>query len=351
MSDTFIDYEEFTEYMNEVLFEDEVEEKMSFIPDGFHVEFHSTPAVEKKNLFFSPKLTTEENALLNLEVDDQIEDILYAAAVEKGSIPVSEPLVEEEIDDTYDPKIVDYEVDHERRLAEAIDALDEYFNLSQALDQACDRLGWSELSAAKDMAWSIFKEEMDTNYMALDKFDTKADKRLTALAAQGEEPKPEQWNKFLTVRSKLLRQAKATEQRRFDYTHKFYDRARGLNAECKRFWKSENGKVINGLIAQRRQLYADLVKNDQWKYVAEYWKLRNEEISRSYLSTNDNAGVDDPDEAIHLRDTAECLGDTHMIEEYKLRRDDDRVSRWYSKFLDKQLEKARRADASIREYL
>jgi hypothetical protein len=289
-------------------------------------------------VFFDSSLSPEENALLNLEVTPEIEQLLFDVAKQKGTL--LEALVEEEMDDTYSVS-TEEQIDHEKELGEAIPLFDEYFGLSERIDKLCIEYGWSELSAAKDFAWSLFKEEMDYNWLALDRFDAKADTRLAVLATKGQEPEESKWQAFLTMRAHLLKQVSSRESWRYNYTRSFYDKAIKLNAECREFWKTDNGQHLNSLIAERKSLFTTLVGADLWKYVAEYWKLRNSEISRTYLSENDNEGVDDPAALNQLRDSATALAETHLFEEEKEERGNIYWEKWYDSFLSYSLNLAK----------
>lgn len=316
-------------------YEDEIRPRM---PSGFHIESVGLYSSKPDNVFFDSSLTPEENALLNLEVTPQIEQLLFDAAKQKGTL--QEVFVEDEVDDTYSVSLLD-EIDHEKELEEAIPLFDEYFELSKRIDKLCAEYGWAELSAAKDFAWSVFTEEMDYNWLVVDRFDSKADARLAALAAKGQEPEENKWQQFLSMRARLLKQAKQIEQWRYNHTSSFYRKALKLNDECKEFWKTENGQHLNMLIQERKLLFSILVGSGLWIYVAEYWKLRNLEISRTYLSENDNEGVDDPAALNQLRDTAVALAETHLFEQQKEERGDIYWEKYYSRWLDFSLNRAR----------
>ena len=317
------------------------------IPDGFHIE-QDLDYIKSKpiNSFYDSRLSAEENTLLNMEVTPYIEEILYQAALEKGTIP--EPLVENEIEDSYDATSDKWkELDREARLNDAIPLFDKYFELSNKIDKACHHFGWSELSAAKDMAWSIFNEEMEYNWLSLDLFDDKIEQRMTQLSSKGEEPSEDGWQRYLEMRQQRLRRVKDIQHARYPSTRSFFDRAQALTKQCREFWKTAGGKVINQLKEQKKELFKTLtVKCDgysHWDFVTDYWKLCNEEISKSYLSTNDNAGVDDPNEMLILRDTATALGETHVWEQQQIEKGNIYWDKRYSKWLDWSLERARTA--------
>lgn len=317
---------------------DMVEDEGYMIPNGFHVEQDLNYLVSKpSNAFYDSRLSAEENALLNMEVTPYIEEILYRAAEEKGTLP--EPLVEDEIDDEH--QSIQPTVDREARLNEAIPLFDKYLELSEKIDKACQHFGWSELSAARDMAWSIFKEEMDYNWLSLDLFDDKIEKRMIQLAAQGQEPDENGWNRFLEMRDQHLKRVKAIQRARYPITRKFYDRAQTLTKQCRDFWKTAGGKVINQLREEKKELYKVLTTKVDgyscWDFVSDYWKLRQEEISKSYLSSNDNAGVDDPEQLNLLRDTIVGLSESHCWENMKAKKSDTHWNKWYSRFLDYSL--------------
>ena len=324
---------------------DMVEDNGRMIPNGFHIDSDLNYLESKpSNVFYDSRLNEEQNAILNMEVTPYIEQILFLAAQEKGTLP--EPLVENEIDDTYDAiSEVTLQIDREARLNEAIPLLDKYFELAAQIDEACQKYGWSELSFAKDMAWSIFKEEMDYNWLVLDRFDDKAEKRLIQLASKGQEPDEQGWQRYLEMRKSLLSQVSKTKNARYFITRKFYDRAVTLTQQCRKFWTTEGGKIINQLRNEKRELFKTLTTKcdgySHWDFVGDYWNLRKEEISRSYLSSNDNAGVDDPEELNLLRDTMKSLRETHIWEQQQIEKGDVVWSKRLGKWLDWSLERAR----------
>lgn len=320
---------------------DMIEDDGRMIPNGFHVESDLNYLVSKpSNSFYDSRLGAEENALLNMEVTPYIEEILHQAALEKGTIP--EPLVENEIDDEY--QSTHPTVDREARLNEAISLFDKYFELGNQINEACYKFGWSELAAARDMAWSVFNEEMEYNWLSLDLFDDKIEKRMTQLSSKGEEPSEDGWQRYLEMRQQRLRRVKDIQHARYPSTRKLFDRARQLTKQCRDFWQTENGKEINQLRTERQELYKTLtIKCDEyshWDFVRDYWKLRQEPISKSYLSSNDNAGVDDPEELNLLRDTATGLSESHIWEQQQIEKKDVFWSKKYSKWLDWSLERA-----------
>jgi exonuclease VII small subunit len=314
------------------------------VPDGFHVDTQLNSLPKEEKAFTDRSLTPDENALLNLEVTPLIEEVLHQTALDKGTIP--ESLVEDEIDDTYEPSVS--EIDRERGLEQAIPFLDEYFSLSEKLERACLKFGWSELCAARDMAWSLFREEMEYNWLTVDRFDSKADSRLAELTSQGQEPDEKGWQKFLEKRGMLLQSVKRIERTRYNTTRSFYERAMELTKQCRDFWQTAEGKAINRIRQQRKDLFQTLVvkKEDgtcHWDYVRDYWNLCNEEISKDYLSTSDGAGVDDPNEILRLRDTATALAETYALEQMHQEKGDIYWEKKLGKWLDWSLDRARRA--------
>jgi len=286
----------------------------------------------------NPSLSDEENALLNLEVTPEIENLLYEHAKEKGSLP--EPLVEEEIDDAY---AEEYEgPDHERNLDNAIPLLDEYFRVSDLLDKAIDEFGWGSLSSRRAKWWSLFKEEVDFNWTKLDVWEEKVDKRLHQLSRLGKQPTDEQWQKTFEIRGNLVRYAKALEKNRWAYTSSIFKKALKVNADCRAFWKSPKGQAINKIRQERRDLYKQLTTRGEDKtcpldYVGQYFQLKSTEFSRgSYLSSNDNAGVDDPVISALQKDTMEGYLDTHLLEEWLIEKGDIYWEKWYDRWLQRK---------------
>jgi hypothetical protein len=327
----------------------ENEETGYMTPDGWHVETDREPDNYGKT-FYDPSLTAEENALLNLEVTPEIEEILYLAAKDKGTL-TDTILVEEELDDTQSTDIKPG-VDYERLLEKAIPFLDNYISLSRRLDKAMDKLGWLDLTTARKDAWERFLEEMDWNWFALDQWDAKGDARLLQLAALGEEPNPEGWNSFLSRRAEIIGECEEYQSARISKTYPLYQTALKATEACRSFWKSAEGKAINILRERRREAFLALqqpivgeVNSNTgetdpnttgcgWDVRFSYFKLMEEDISRTYLSTNDNSGVDDPDEQVVQKDTMEGYLDTHLLEEWKNKTGDIRAVKDYDKWFN-----------------
>jgi len=320
-----------------------IEDNGVYLPDGFHVEYHQETYSSGSN-FYDKNLTPEENAILNLEVTPQIERLMYDLAQEMETLP--ESLVEDEVDDNH-LHLTEDTVDHERSLVEAIPALDEYFHLSEELDKAADKLGWAALASEKSLAWSIFKEEMNYNWLEFDRFIEKADVRLAILESKGKEVTEPQWFQFNKMKEDICKRVYKKQYTRYSVTRPYFDKAMNLTKQCKEFWQTEGGKHLSSLISARRESYKELVKNGHWRYVAEYWKLRNEPISCFYLSDNDNAEVDDPSEMNVSRFTPQVEGDTHFAELMRQERSDKFWEKWYSNFLDNSLAKAKEFDCAF----
>jgi len=166
------------------------------ILDGYTVQ-EIERDVNPPHDFTKEGYTQEESDLLNMEVTDQVEDLIYELAKEKGL--VAQPLVEEVI---FEDTPVDHSgIDYERAMVDAIPLFDQYFKASKELDKAIDVSGWNTLRARRQLWWSHFAEEMDTNWLKLSALESKADHRLLMLDKVGKEPTDEQWNKFMNLAS------------------------------------------------------------------------------------------------------------------------------------------------------
>lgn len=305
-------------------------------PDGFHIVNDREP----EHAFYSSEFSAEENALLNTEITPYIEDVLKQLAKENGTLP--EPIVEDELDDAGTEPLL-FNEDFERRLEDAIPHLDHYFHLSKELDKAVQELGWGELAAARQNAWSYWIEEMETNWLKLDLFDGKVDQRLIFLRASGKPVSPEQWSKLGIIRVKLEKECLQTQEKRKEYTCNLYRKALRLRDECRAFWQTENGRTITSLRDARREAYSQLVKDGHWDCRFAYFQLIEEEVNPYFTSGNDNEDVDDPVKVAAQKDPLEGCMDTHLLEQKHLKRGDTYWEKWYSRWLDWREDKAREA--------
>jgi hypothetical protein len=302
------------------------------IPDGFSIVQEEKPVV-----FFDPSMTEEENAILNLEVTPEIEEILFALAKEQGQIP--EPLVEDEIDDSHSEPLL--QQDFEKCLDLATPLIEQYFSVSRLLDKAVNEFGWAALNAAKADAWSIFNEEMEWNWTGVDAFDAKADKRLTELGLQNKAPTSDQWRKFSEMRTRLVRQAEQLQETRRKYTYGFYQKAMRLTEECREFWKTPKGKAINVIRDDRKRLYSRMVEPDErtglvaWDFIPSYFRNLEEELT-PYFTNGDVEAVDNPEVVAAYCDSTESYLDSHLIEERKLQTGDVYWEKWYARWLERR---------------
>ena len=309
----------------------EVEEGV-MIPDGFHLEYDNKP----DNEFYDPALSEEENAFLNLEITPQIEALIYELAEDKGLI--LQPIVEDEIDDNYVELVPT--VDHERKLEEAIPMLDDYFAVSKLLDKAIEKFGWGELVARRDKWWSFFKEEVDTNWLRVDQLDKKVDRRLFLLAREDKEPTEEQWEKLFTIRGNFIKEAMELEKARMSHTYAIYQKALKATADCREFWNTPQGKAINMLREERKQLYKKLTESDgdksvPWDYCSAYFQLRDAELN-PFFTSGDTQAVDDPELIKINRTPVEGYMDTHLLEERNLEQGDVYWEKWYASWLERK---------------
>lgn len=322
--------------------------------DGYSVQ-EIKPETNPPKDWTKEGFTQEESDLLNLEVTDEIEDLIYDLAKEKGL--VAQPLVEEVI---FEDTPVDHSgIDYERAMVEAIPLFDQYFEASKKLDKAVDVSGWNTLRARRQLWWSHFAEEMDTNWLKLSAFESKADHRLLMLEKVGKEPSDEQWAKFMDSRKRIMRDCMDMQNKRYELTSGIYRKALAVTNEAKAFWKTPAGEAINTLRNIRSELYKELTTPriladgsiiQFWDMRVSYFQLMEEELS-PYFTVGDTSSVDDPETVAEVKETVEGLMDAHLLEESQIEAGDIRWMNWYDTWLTKRIDQKAEDSADYLAYV
>jgi hypothetical protein len=310
--------------------------------DGYAVKEITQPTNPPKD-FTREDFSRAESDLLNLEVTDEIEDLIYALAKEKGL--VAQPLVEDVLFD--DGQVPNDGIDYDRALSNAIPIFDKYFEVSLELDKAVDLTGWNAMRTRRQTWWSHFQEEMDTNWLKLTAFEAKGDRQLFLLGLKGKEPTEAQWTRFMGIRKTIMKDCLDMQNKRYEFTSGIYQKCLQVTTQAREFWKTPQGEAINKLRSIRFGLYQELNQPvllmdgnviKPWDLVTSYWQLREEELSPNFTS-GDTSSVDDPEVVLENKSVIESLMDSHLYEEVQIENGNTYWMNWYDTWLTKRIDK------------
>ncbi len=229
--------------------------------------------MEDNNLFvpeFSNQYTKEEVDILNMEVTPEIQAVLDQMLLEQAMNEAQK----------YQPQFNG--PDKERELWDNIDLFEGYIRLSKEREKYQEK--WELLRYRRNTWWSLFKEEMDWNWMELDLFEIKLNKRLAVV-----EPTPVQWKKAKEVRSTIYNRCLSVQSKRRTVTYPIYLKAMDATRKCQAFWQSEDGRILNALNAERSAYWEAISQlNVTWD---DYNQVLECEINR-WMTNGDTEEVD-----------------------------------------------------------
>lgn len=214
--------------------------------------------------------TNDQLDVLNMEVTPEIEAVLVTMLMEKAMKEALSvvPMVQGP--------------DTERALMDNLDLFEEYISLTNEREPLQKK--WESLRYARNMWWSLFKEEMDHNWLELDVFDTKLNLRMRTV-----NPTEEQWNKAKAIRSMIQGRCARTQQRRRNMTYGIYLKAKAATEKCQAFWKTADGIKLSNLNDMRSSVWNAITDLDcTWE---DYNNLVNLEFNK-YWTTGDTEEVD-----------------------------------------------------------
>lgn len=229
--------------------------------------------MEDNNMFvpeYDGQYTKDEIDVLNMEVTPEIEAILNTMLLEKAASDA----------EGYVPASMG--TDMERELSNNLDLFEDYIRISAERDMY--QKGWETIRYARSSWWSLFKEEMDENWMELVLFDTKLDKRMLSV-----QPTDEQWKKARTIRSMIHARCVRKQQARREYTYSIYLKAMAATKKCREYWNTPAGKELSRLNDERSTIWGMISDLDcTWE---DYNNLIGMEINK-YWTNGDTEEVD-----------------------------------------------------------
>lgn len=136
--------------------------------------------------------------------------------------------------------------------------------LTEFIDNSDEEKKYQELRTLKQNMWSFYQEEMDFNWLEVDVFEDKLERRLIQLEAKGEQPTEEQWEqamKMLKIRKdRVVKYYESPSgEMKVDFrgfqgfswmasrnmqTYPLMLKAQQATQDVRDFWQSEEGKRL-----------------------------------------------------------------------------------------------------------
>ena len=219
---------------------------------------------------YNNQYTKDELDILNMEVTPEIEAVLATMLMEKA---MKDAL-------SYVPMVQG--PDTERTLLDNLDLFEDYISLTN--ERAPYQAKWETPRYARNMWWSLFKEEMDYNWMELDLFEGKLEGRMRLVT-----PTEDQWNKAKAIRKMIYGRCIRTQNRRRTMTYGIYLKAKAATEKCQAFWKTADGIKLSNLNDMRSSVWNAITDLDcTWE---DYNNLVNLEFNK-YWTTGDTEEID-----------------------------------------------------------
>lgn len=291
------------------------------------------------NLNTNLNLTSKEETMLELwkkwsmRVDGK-EGTALRAAQEKDAIrnAINEyvSIREQASRDTYWGKVADTEElkaqttgdddkpnpiwDKEELTDEEITLMEYYVQYTKWLENHPLTHKWNQLKAARAQAWSIFLEEVDTNWLRVTRYEEKLNTRLYLMELEGKTPTPESWDKAMSHLSKLKDdvvkfyenkdgilcvdyrgyQGPTWTSRRNHITFPLFQAAQSATKAAAQFWETKEGKELTKLKEERAATWWLIEKTGLNTRFRELNQLVNSELNLNFTWGEVSEDADNP---------------------------------------------------------
>ncbi len=177
--------------------------------------------------------------------------------------------------------------DLERQLMDNLDLFEEYIRITVEREPLQKK--WEILRYRRNTWWSLFREEMDFNWMRLDLFDQRFNKWVETHIKERTKPTGKQWREAKAMRSLVFKECKKMVSRRWDTTNKVFLKAMDATRACQAFWRTEEGMYLSQLNDLRSTLWNQIQELDVT--FEDYNNLLQTEFN-PYWTTGDTEEVD-----------------------------------------------------------
>ena len=184
--------------------------------------------------------------------------------------------------------------DREKELDEQTWVFEKYIEVTKVRQPYQEK--WEALRYQRSVWWSLFKEEMEMNWLELTVYERVSNHYLNPRNPNGIYSIPDnktKWNVFAWIwegQQEVVEKCERLQLKRMSYTKSIYKRCMEKNAKCKAFWKTAEGIALTNL-NQERSDYWEMIKdlNITWE---DYNTLVNGEIN-PYWTNGETEEVDD----------------------------------------------------------
>lgn len=201
-------------------------------------------------------------------------------------------------------------VDKEMELDNNLWLFEEYQRTTKERETLQEK--WEGLRRSRNLWWSLFKEEMDANWLKLDVYDTKLNRVRGINQSTCLIPTEEQWTEAFMRRTRIWKSCEQMQEKRRSMTFEIYKKAMAATKRCQAFWKTKEGKALTSLNQRRSTLWMCIQDLDCT--FEDYNNLVNQEIN-PYWTTGESEEVDEMAlMAQNAVETMDILEETHMEE-------------------------------------